>query len=109
MSFNGIQQYVQRKARVMIDLRTMRPSEKQKVVNDARHEYTKRKATWQPADLTEGWIRDSRSDELFQEFITRRLQENTHRKMMMKQHGYTEVEYETEAHPLIEALTDDKV
>lgn len=104
MPFDGVQQFVQEKARIVIDLRTMRPKEKQEVVDRVKREYTKRKATWQPADLTEGWIRDSRSGELFQEFITRRLQENAQRKVVWRLGD--QVEHNTRAHPLVKALTD---
>jgi hypothetical protein len=100
MSLNGIQRYVTR-----IDLRTKSTKEKQEYVDYIQREYTaKKSASWQPTDLTEGWIKDSRGGELFQEFITRQLQENAQRKMNMELGN--QVEYETEAHPLIEALTD---
>jgi hypothetical protein len=93
MSFNGIQRYVTR-----IDLRTMRPSEKQKYVDHIRREYVSEQITWEPADATEIWIKESRGGELFREFVARLLQ-----KQALVEQRENEPE-PTLAHPLIQAL-----
>lgn len=102
MSFNGIQRHVTR-----IDLRTMRPSEKQKVVDRHKREYCREHHcceyvcyAWEPTDATEIWIKESRDGELFKEFVARLLQ-----KQALVEQRNNEPE-PTVAHPLMQALAD---
>lgn len=107
MSFNSIQQLLANKSRVVIDLRTMRPSEKQKVVDRHRREYCREhhcceyvSYAWEPADATEIWIKESRDGELFKEFVARLLQKQA---LVLQRDNEPEP---TIAHPLIQALAD---
>ena len=95
-----------------IDLRTMRPSEKQKVVDHHRREYCREHHcceyvcyAWEPADATEIWIKESHDGELFQEFVTRLLRK--HALMKQRQVVWTpDDQPHNQPHPLIQALAD---
>lgn len=90
--------------RIVIDLRTMRPSEKQKVVDAVRQKFEAHKAKqndWKPADLTEAWIKDGHRDESYQEFVARQL-----RKMTLSEERDSEPPVDPTTHPLIQILAD---
>ena len=78
----------------------MRPSEKWKVVDNARREYeTEQIYNWEPADITEAWIKDRAfRGELRQEYIARIL-----RKTALEAQRNDPPSL-TDTHPLIQAV-----
>jgi hypothetical protein len=82
----------------------MRPKEKQACVDAEKREYIRQSTNWEPTDRTEQWIKNSRSGELFLEFVARQLAEEAQRKVVWQLGD--QVEYNTRAHPLIDALND---
>ncbi len=95
------------KKRIVIDLRTMSPKEKQASVDDARRDYeTRQKNDWVPKDMTEAWIKDdSFKGESFQDFKAR-----CERKIALEKERDNEPEPTVE-HPLVpstEAIIEDE-
>ncbi len=88
------------KKRTVIDLRTMRPKEKQACVDAERRDYETKQNIGEPRDLTEAWIKDGFRNESYQDFIAR-----CKRKFALEKERDNEPEPTVE-HPLVQESTD---